>query len=134
MEESPSSVKVERKSRKKPQFFSTEAPYSFLPTQRSTTAESFDQPVEQIDSVKEKLDDDEDLKIRLEGMEIDNLAVNGATAMNALSDVLHKIGIDMSGHETPIKNLKQMSPWEIKSNIQTQIIVHLGRFIFLFTI
>lgn len=129
-------LKVERKSRKKSQFFSTESPESlFMESQRTGTAgvvERLDEHDEQDNGLKEKLNpqnDDEDLTINIEGVDIDNLALDGAVAMNALNDVLQKIGIDITGNEAPIKNLKQMSPWEIKSNIQTQIIVHLGRFI-----
>jgi hypothetical protein len=131
MEES-NSVRVDRKFRRK--YFSTDSPETFMQllTPATSTRDNETVSEEKLDQEKtEKIDDDEDLSISLEGMDIDNLALDGTAAMNALNDVLHKIGIDVSGNEVVTKLTKQMSPWEIKSNIQTQIIVHLGRYVLL---
>ena len=131
MEES-NILKGERKYRKRQSnYFSTESPDRvFASLQRTKTAEAINDDAEESPKKDKPADPDneEDISIDLGGMDIDGLALDGAMAMNVLNDVLQKIGIDVSGNEPPVKHSrKQMSPWEIKCNIQTQIILNLGK-------
>ncbi len=55
--------------------------------------------------------------------------LDGRMASKILNDVLQKIGIDTNNQDGTAFKLKgQMSPLEIKCNIQTQIIIQLGRY------
>ena len=133
MQESKSLIDNKRRRKTALSFFTYDSPETFLgPKMPTFKAEAANEMPDQAKDVPENKDDEEDLDINLEGMDIDNLALDGTAAMNALNDVLHKIGIDVSENEGAKKqSKKQMSPWEIKSNIQTQIIIHLGRYTFL---
>ena len=132
-----SSVRIDRKARRKiTSYFSTDSPEAlFVKSQSSATTPDPSESERKLEKVPSDMEDpkideeEEDQTINLQGMDIDKLALDGTLAMTALNDVLQKIGIDVSasGESSKKKSRKQMSPLEIKCNVQTQIIIQLGR-------